>query len=55
MINCGIIEPAKISRVALQNAASAAGMLLTSRCAIVNDRVDPEKTITLDGDALMGR
>lgn len=55
MISCGIIEPAKISRVALQNAASAAGMLLTSRCAIVNDRVDPEKTITLDGDALMGR
>ena len=55
MISCGIIEPAKISRVALQNAASAAGMLLTSRCAIVNDRVDPEKTITIDGDALMGR
>ena len=32
----GIIDPAKVTRVALENAASIAGMLLTTECAITD-------------------
>ena len=32
----GIIDPAKVTRSALQNAASVAGMLLTTECAITD-------------------
>ena len=35
----GVIDPAKVSRVALENAASIAGMFLTTECLIV-DKVD---------------
>jgi chaperonin GroEL len=34
MMEAGIIDPAKVTRCALQNAASIAGMLLTTECAI---------------------
>ena len=39
MIQAGVIDPKKVARVALQNAASVAGMLLTSACSI---NIDPE-------------
>jgi chaperonin GroEL len=39
LIESGIIDPKKVSRVALQNAASVASMLLTSACSI---NIDPE-------------
>ena len=32
----GVIDPTKVSRVALENAASVAGMFLTTECAIVD-------------------
>lgn len=32
----GIVDPAKVARVALENAASIAGMFLTTECLIVN-------------------
>ena len=32
----GVIDPAKVSRVALENAASIAGMFLTTECLIVD-------------------
>lgn len=35
LIEVGIIDPTKVTRLALENAASAAGMLLTTECAIV--------------------
>ena len=34
MIKAGIIDPAKVTRTALQNAASISGLLLTTECAI---------------------
>jgi len=34
MIKAGIIDPVKVTRIALENAASAAGMLLTTECTI---------------------
>ena len=36
MMEAGIIDPAKVTRSALQNAASVAGMLLTTECAITD-------------------
>jgi len=36
MIVAGIIDPAKVTRVALQNAASVASMIMTTECALVN-------------------
>ena len=36
MMQDGIIDPAKVTRSALQNAASVAGMLLTTECAITD-------------------
>ena len=34
LIKAGVIDPTKVSRVALENAASIAGMLLTTECVI---------------------
>ncbi|SDE42893.1 chaperonin GroEL [Riemerella columbipharyngis] len=34
MLEAGIIDPTKVTRVALENAASVAGMLLTTECVI---------------------
>jgi chaperonin GroEL len=40
MFKAGIIDPVKVTRSAIQNAASVAGMILTTECAIVDK---PEK------------
>jgi chaperonin GroEL len=37
MFNSGIVDPAKVTRLALQNAASVAGILLTTETAIVRN------------------
>jgi len=37
LIAAGVIDPTKVSRVALQNAASVAAMILMTECIIVND------------------
>lgn len=36
----GIVDPAKVTRVALENAASIAGMFLTTECVIVEKKTD---------------
>lgn len=36
LINCGVVDPAKVARVALENAASVAGMFLTTECVITD-------------------
>ena len=40
LIKAGVIDPKKVTRTALQNAASVAGLLLTTECAIADK---PEK------------
>ncbi len=40
MINAGIVDPAKVTRSALQNAASASAMLLTTEAGIVDIKED---------------
>ena len=39
----GIIDPAKVTRCALENAVSAAGMLLTTECAVTEKPEKKEK------------
>jgi len=41
MFKAGVIDPTKVSRVALENAASIAGMLLTTEC-VVADKPEPK-------------
>ena len=36
----GVIDPAKVARVALENAASVAGMFLTTEAVIVEEKED---------------
>ena len=36
MLEAGVIDPTKVARVALENAASVAGMFLTTECGIVD-------------------
>lgn len=36
MMKAGIIDPKKVTRVALENAASVAGMILTTECALID-------------------
>ena len=38
LLTTGVIDPVKVSRVALENAASIAGMLLTTECVISNHK-----------------
>ena len=37
----GVVDPAKVTRVALENAASVAGMFLTTECVICDKKEDP--------------
>jgi len=38
LITAGVIDPTKVARVALQNAASAASMILTTECALIEEK-----------------
>jgi len=42
MIKAGIIDPKKVTRIALENAASVAGMILTTECALVDIKEDKD-------------
>ena len=40
LYEAGVIDPTKVTRIALENAASVAGMLLTTECVIVDIKED---------------
>ncbi|MCB0448873.1 MAG: chaperonin GroEL [Confluentibacter sp.] len=40
MLKAGIIDPKKVTRIALENAASVAGMILTTECALIDVKED---------------
>jgi len=40
LFESGVIDPAKVTRVALENAASIAGMFLTTECVLVEEKED---------------
>jgi len=42
LVKAGVVDPTKVTRIALQNAASIAGLLLTTEC-IITDAPDKDK------------
>jgi len=53
LVAAGVIDPTKVTRTALQNAASIAGLLLTTECVIV-EKKDKDKTPPMPGGGGMG-
>jgi chaperonin GroEL len=53
MFQAGIVDPAKVTRSALQNAASIAGMVLTTECIVV-DKPEPKDAAAAGAGAGMG-
>ena len=48
--SAGVVDPAKVTRVALENAASVAGMFLTTECVICDKKEDkPEMPMAAPG------
>ena len=54
MFSAGIIDPTKVTRLALENAASIAGLLLTTNCVIADDPEDKEAAMPGMGGGGMG-
>ena len=54
MIKAGIIDPKKVTRVALENAASVAGMILTTECALVDIKEDAPSMPPMGGGGMPG-
>ncbi|KAA6327516.1 60 kDa chaperonin, partial [termite gut metagenome] len=50
----GVVDPAKVTRVALENAASIAGMFLTTECVIVEKKEDKPEPMGNPGMGGMG-
>ncbi len=48
LVKAGVVDPKKVTRTALQNAASIAGLLLTTEC-LVTEVKEKEKTKTPPG------
>lgn len=40
LFESGVIDPTKVARIALENAASVAGMFLTTECVVVETKED---------------
>ncbi len=49
MLKAGIIDPKKVTRIALENAASVAGMILTTECALVDIKEDSPSMPSMGG------
>jgi len=49
MVKKGIIDPTKVTRSALQNAASIAGMVLTTECLIADEPEDKKDSPAMPG------
>ena len=55
LLAAGVIDPAKVTRVALENAASIAGMFLTTECVIADKKEDnPAPAMPAPGMGGMG-
>jgi chaperonin GroEL len=53
LVLAGVIDPTKVTRTALQNAASIAGLLLTTECVVV-EKKEKEKAPPMPGGGGMG-
>jgi chaperonin GroEL len=54
MLKAGIIDPKKVTRIALENAASVAGMILTTECALVDIKEDTPAIPPMGGGGMPG-
>ncbi|WP_010181549.1 chaperonin GroEL [Aquimarina agarilytica] len=54
MLKAGIIDPKKVTRVALENAASVSGMILTTECALIDIKEDAPATPPMGGGGMPG-
>ncbi|MFM2200890.1 MAG: hypothetical protein RL040_90, partial [Bacteroidota bacterium] len=54
LIEAGVIDPTKVVRVALENAASIAGMLLTTECVISDIKEDAPAMPAMPGGGMGG-
>ena len=54
LFKSGIIDPKKVTRIALENAASVAGMILTTECALVDIKEDTPTTPPMGGGGMPG-
>ena len=54
MLKAGIIDPKKVTRIALENAASVAGMILTTECALVDIKEDTPAMPPMGGGGMPG-
>jgi len=54
LMKAGIIDPTKVTRIALENAASVAGMILTTECALVDIKEDAPAMPPMGGGGMPG-
>ncbi|HWN19848.1 MAG TPA: chaperonin GroEL [Gemmatimonadales bacterium] len=54
LVKAGVIDPTKVTRTALQNAASIAGLLLTTECVVVEKKEDKAAPAGPPGGGGMG-
>jgi len=52
MLKAGIIDPKKVTRVALENAASVSGMILTTECALIDIKEESSAMPPMGGGML---
>jgi chaperonin GroEL len=45
LIKAGVVDPKKVTRAALQNAASIAGLLLTTECLVTEAPAKEEESV----------
>jgi chaperonin GroEL len=48
MIEAGIIDPAKVTRSALENAVSISGLMITTECTLVEIQTEDQGSIKID-------
>lgn len=53
LLDAGVIDPAKVTRIAVENAASIAGLLLTTEC-VISDKPKKEETAASPSPAMSG-
>ncbi len=54
LVKAGVIDPTKVTRTALQNAASIAGLLLTTECVVVERKEDKPAPAAPGGGGMGG-
>ena len=54
LVKAGVIDPTKVARTALQNAASVASLLLTTECVVVEQKEDEPPAPAPGGGGMPG-